>query len=276
MEKLEAALAKARELRKTAMSGAPDAPRDKRVGQNTAPVGWLSLPEHEIAPERARRNRITALLGGKDAAPYDMLRSRTIRQMKEKGWHRLAITSPGAACGKTTISLNLALSLSRQKDLKVMLIDLDVRRPTIHKQLNLQPKHSFHEVLEGKIGFEDQAVRIGDNLIVATNNSPSRHPSELLQAAATREALNRIEAEWQPDIMIFDMSPMLASDDNVGFLGNVDCALLIAAAESTTLPNIDICEKELAGLTNVLGIVLNKCRYSDNLAGYDYAYGTYG
>jgi BioD-like phosphotransacetylase family protein len=66
---------------------------------------------------------------------------------------------------------------------------------------------------------------------------------------------------------------MLASDDNVGFLGNVDCALLIAAAESTTLSNIDLCEKELAQLTNVLGVVLNKCRYPDDSVGY--AYGSY-
>ena len=188
MEKLEAALAKARELRKTALGSTPGTPREKQSAGVAAPVDWSDLPEIEIAPERARRNRISALLGGVDATPYDMLRSRTIRQMKDKGWRRLAITSPGAACGKTTISINLALSLSRQKDLKVMLIDLDVRRPSINKQLNYQPKHSFHEVLEGKARFEDQAVRIGDNLIVATNNSASRHPSELLQSVATREA----------------------------------------------------------------------------------------
>jgi protein-tyrosine kinase len=271
MEKLEAALAKARELRKSALVGSPVEPREKVVLKATPTTDWVSLPEIKITPDKARRNRITVLSGGKDAAPYDMLRSRTIRQMKDKAWSRLAITSPGAACGKTTIAINLALSLSRQKDLKVMLFDLDVRRPTIHKQLDLSPKHSFHEVLEGKVAFEDLAVRFGDNLIIAMNRSPSRHPAELLQAAATRDALNEIERRWQPDIMIFDMSPMLASDDNVGFLGNVDCALLIAAAESTTLGNIDICEKELAQLTNVLGIALNKCRYADDSIGYGYA-----
>lgn len=276
MEKLEAALAKARESRRVALNSAPDLLREKVAKPSSPATGWLSLTEIRMIPERARRNRITALLGGKDAGPYDMLRSRTIRLMKEKSWSRIAITSPGAACGKTTISLNLALSLSRQKDLKVMLFDLDLRRPAVQKQLDHSPKSSFHEVLEGKAAFEDCAVRIGENLIVALNNSPSRHPAELVQAAATREILNEIERKWQPDIMIFDMSPMLASDDNVGFLGNVDCALLIAAAESTSMANIDICEKELAQLTNVLGVVLNKCRYPDDSAGYGYGYGTYG
>ncbi len=122
-------------------------------------------------------------------------------------------------------------------------------------------------------GFEDVAVRMGDNLALGMNATPARHPAELLQSAATRETLDSIERRWQPDIMLFDMSPMLASDDNVGFLGNVDCALLVAAAESTTLSNIDLCEKELAQLTNVLGVVLNKCRYQDDSVGY--AYGSY-
>ena len=270
MEKLEAALAKAREMRKAAGDAPEVAPR-RAVTRQLPTVGWTStLPEISPQPPRMQRNRISAFLGGRDAVPYDMLRSRTIRILKEKGWSRLAITSPGAACGKTTVALNLAISLARQKDLNVMLVDLDLRRPSLHKVLGQNPENSFHQVLDEQIPFEEQAMRIGDNLIVAMNAIASRHPAELLQASRTSEILDEIERKWQPDVMLFDMSPMLASDDNVGFLGNVDCALLIAAAESTTLPNIDICEKELAQLTNVLGIVLNKCRYADESMGYDY------
>lgn len=274
MEKLEAALAKAREMRQTTLDGAEGAPSRRAVTRRLPTMGWTdALPELALQPARLQRNRITALSGGKDATPYDMLRSRMIRVMREKEWSRLAITSPGAACGKTTVALNLALSLARQRDTKVMLIDLDMRRPSLHKVLGHNPTTSFHEVLDEKVKFEEHAMRIGGNLVVAMNATPSRHPAELLQASRTSEILDDIERRWQPDVMLFDMSPMLASDDNVGFLGNVDCALLIAAAESTTLPNIDVCEKELAQLTNVLGVVLNKCRYSDDSAGYDY--GTY-
>lgn len=269
MEKLEAALAKAREMRKSAL-GAPQSLRDGATPAVKPVADWSVLPEFSLAPARLQRNRITALLGGKDATPYDMLRSRAVRMMKEKGWSRLAITSPGAACGKTTVALNLALSLSRQKDYRVMLFDLDLRRPSLHKVSGIVPEHSFHDVLGGAIPFEQQAVRIGGNLVLAMNTTACRNPAELLQSSRTSEVLDEIERVWKPDIMLFDMSPMLASDDNVGFLGNVDCALLIAAAERTTLPNIDICEKELAQLTNVLGIVLNKCRYADDQVGYSY------
>ncbi len=269
MEKLEAALAKAREARKTSQGDDLDAltrPPAARPGS----ADWSSLPEVEILPEQARQVRLAAILGGREATPFDMLRSRTIRMMRDASWRRLAITSPNAACGKSTLSLNLALALARQKDLRVMLLDLDLRRPSLHRLLGHQPARSFHEVLDHKARFDEAAVRIGGNLAVAMNLSAAPHPAELLHADKSRDVLKAIERDWQPDIMIFDMSPMLASDDNVGFLGNADCAILVCAAESTTLANIDVCEKELAQLTNVLGIVLNKCRYDDPSAGYGY------
>ena len=68
---------------------------------------WASLPELTIPTDLAQQRRLAALTGGKDATPYDMLRSRAIRLMKEAGWRRLAITSPNAACGKTTVAMNL-------------------------------------------------------------------------------------------------------------------------------------------------------------------------
>lgn len=270
MEKLEAALAKAREARKFAHPGIEGAAIAPRAAKNGSAADWQALPEVTVSPEHAQQFRIAALMGGKDATPYDMLRSRTIRMMKDANWRRLAITSPNASCGKTTVALNLALSLARQKDLRILLLDLDLRRPSLQKVLGYRPAHSVHEVLAGKVPFAEAAVRFGDNLAICMNNSASRNPAELLHSSQGREVLAQIEAQWRPDIIIFDMSPMLASDDNVGFMVNVDCALLIAAAESTTLQNIDVCEKELAQLTNVLGVVLNKCRYSDGSAGYGY------
>ena len=52
----------------------------------------------------------------------------------------------------------------------------------------------------------------------------------------------------------------------------MDCALIIAAAESTTISEIDRCERDLAGRTNVVGVVLNKARYMEKSDGYGYGY----
>jgi Mrp family chromosome partitioning ATPase len=68
--------------------------------------------------------------------------------------------------------------------------------------------------------------------------------------------------------MLFDMPPLLVSDDNFAFLKNVDCALLLVEAGQTTTKQVDMTERQLAELTNVMGVILNKCQFNDNPYGY--------
>lgn len=77
-----------------------------------------------------------------------------------------------------------------------------------------------------------------------------------------------MQQKMNPDVVLFDMPPMLSNDDVVAFLPNVDCVILIAASEQSTLAEVDICEQELSDRTNVLGVVLNKCRFTPEKYGY--------
>ena len=63
---------------------------------------------------------------------------------------------------------------------------------------------------------------------------------------------------------------MLTGDDTMAFLARVDCVLLLAAAEQTSIKQIDKCERDIASQTNVMGVILNKCRYMDRDNAYDY------
>jgi len=271
MERLEAALEKAR---KTRDSGRPPVQiaSGKKAPDKSLADKWANLKEIKITTRTARKNRISTLTKGKNSGAYDLLRSRTLRLMRENDWSTLAITSPNKICGKTTICANLALSLARQPDLRIVVLDFDMHRPTLHSILGYRPQISFHEVIRNDHPMDDFLVRIGDNVAFGLNNRPASAPSELLQSNLTRTVLERIKTDYQPDLMIFDMPPMLLSDDHVGFLPFVDCGLLVGAADSTTISQLDNCEKELAELTNVLGIVLNKCRYPDQDTGYGYDY----
>ena len=271
MERLEAALEKARqERRKTRSNEAvPTVHAPDPVPQNEI---WDTLKTVKISPRLARHNRITTLKQGSDSAPYDLLRSRAVRIMGENNWRRLAVTSPTKSCGKTTVSMNLAISLARQTDLRVLALDLDLRRPALNKILGQQPKHSLHEVLAGKHPIESAFVKIGDNLAVGLNKAPASNPSELLQSKRSRNRLDEIQELFQPDFIILDIPPMLASDEVIGILPQADCGLLIGAADTTTISQLDVCEKELAELTNVLGVVLNKSKFTDPDSGYDYDY----
>jgi Mrp family chromosome partitioning ATPase len=180
------------------------------------------------------------------------------------------ITSSDNGCGKSTIASNLALSFARNAELRTILIDLDLRRPPIGKLFGCRSQGNFHDVLLKKDTFENHALRLGANLAITTNQSPARNSSELLQSEGALKVLDDIERQYQPDIMLFDMPPMLGNDDTHAFMLQVDCAILIAAAESTTLDQIESCEKDLAEHLPVLGVVLNKCRYMGQEQGYGY------
>lgn len=267
MERLERALAKARRARQQKQDGEPAS-----APASTEPrVDWSGLAAIEIGPRTAAQNRLGAILGASVSAPYDVLRARVLRQMKQAGWKRLVVTSPNKACGKTTISANLALSLARQRELRVVLLDFDLRRPALAEMLGCKARAgNIADLLQGRTSFAEHALRHGPNLALCLNRAPVPHSAELLQSPATGELLDRIEAEWQPDLMIFDTAPMLGNDDTLGFLPQADSALLVGAAGSTTLAQIDSCEQELTNLTNVVGTVLNKCKYLDDTDGYGY------
>jgi len=190
--------------------------------------------------------------------------------MQTNGWRRLAITSPGPASGKSTISLNLGYSLTLQPSTHVILCEMDLRKPSLRRILGASPEYDFAKVVNGTAAFADQALRLRPNFAVAAARSSVDHSAELLQDAALAETLNRIEAEYDPTLMIFDMPPLQVCDDTMAFVDKVDCVLIVAGAESTKINDLDQCERELAARTNILGIVLNKCRYGGSEQSYDY------
>ncbi len=274
MEKLQAAIARARAQRE-------DADPALRIGAARTPAHtpnraagplpvWEALTPLTLDPRHLARNRIVTIGSNAETTTFDMLRTKILQQMAAKGWTRLAITSPGPGCGKTTTAINLAGSLARQADTRAVLMEMDMRRPSLARLLGQSPPASVFDLLEDRIGFSEQAHRLGNTVALSMNATPFRHPSELFLQTRTSAKLDQIQAETGSDLMLFDMPPMLVSDDTTAFLPQVDCVLILAAAETTTLSQIDQCEREVASQTNVLGVVLNKMRLKDE------SYGQYG
>ena len=163
--------------------------------------------------------------------------------------------------GKTTTACNLALGLARQKELRSMLFDMDLRDPSVNKFFERNPGRSIGEFLEGDVPFEDQALRVGDNLAISMAGQPETDPSRILLSEQATTALDAVQQRFQPDVMIFDLPSVLVNDETRAFLKNVDCALIISRANATKYSQFDICEREIAEHTNVLGVVLNACRH---------------
>ncbi len=269
MERLQSAIDKARRSGGRTL-GPPG--RRGNVLPSDVVEAWAALPELEVKPRNMRRHRITAFEASPGSVPFDIIRTRILRLVREKGCRRIGITSPSPACGKSTVTLNLGLALTRQKETRTILIEGDMRRPSLQRLLRVKIDTSVARLLQGDIPFEQSAQRIGQHFALATNRTPSRNASDVLLSSQVPEVLNEIDRVYRPDLMLFDLPPLLVNDDALALLAHLDCALLIAAAGVTTVAEIDRCERELAESTSVLGTVLNKCEYMPREFGGSYNY----
>src|SRR5690606_18887669 len=125
-----------------------------------------------LDPHRLDARRIVAHRPGLQALPFDLMRTNLMPLLRQKGWTRVAITSPGSGSGKTTTVLNLAFSLARQADLRVMALELDLRRPAMIPTLGLSGSWRFAGVLDGSVPAEGQLQRWGPNLALGMNSEP--------------------------------------------------------------------------------------------------------
>lgn len=265
MEKLQAALERARLNRTEQNPATVSHPKTQPTTKVAAGVdqNWESIVPFDPQKSKLESNRIYTRLAGAKAAPFDILRTKVLLQMRQNGWRKLAVTSPLPNSGKTTIACNLALGLGRQADLRSMVLDCDLRDPSVAEFLGAQPPHSIGDMLTGNVGFADQALRFGNNVAFSMGTRKETDPTKVLLSEDTASVINQIEEDYKPDVMIFDLPSMLVNDDTRAFLKNVDCALIIARANKTRFGQFDSCEREIAEHTNVLGVVLNANRYGN-------------
>jgi len=224
MERLQAAIEKARSQQPKRQKQ-----QEKQVPKDTH---WASLPALELKTPALKHNRIfTAQASAAEGVPFDILRTRTLRAMQEKGWRRLAITSPTASCGKSTLTLNLGLSMSRQRDTRTIQFEMDMRRPSQSKlmDLDLSPDaksdSNVEKLLTRQASFEETANLVQPGLAVVYSAKSVSNASDILLDQNVPDVLNDIEARYQPDIMLFDMPPALMNDDTSAFVKHVDCVL---------------------------------------------------
>lgn len=268
MEKLQAALEKARKSRGQPQATVQDekgtAKRRRASDNPSQDLLWEALTPFEVSDKHLKNQRVVTRQAGPSAAPFDILRTKVLLQMRQNGWKRLAITSPMPQSGKTTTACNLALGLGRQRDLRAILMDLDLRDPSVHSFFEAEPAHGIGDMLTGQVDFSAQALRIGNNVACSMACKSESDPTRLLLAEETAGMINRIEATYAPDVMIFDLPSVLVNDDTRAFLKNVDCALIVARANTTRYGQFDTCEREISEQTNVLGTVLNAYMNADS------------
>jgi capsular exopolysaccharide synthesis family protein len=143
------------------------------------------------------------------------------------------VTSALPQEGKSTTSINCAVVLA-QKGVRVLLIDCDLRRPSIHKTLGMGPRSGLSNVLTGSITLK-QAITVAPtlpNLDVLPAGTPPPNPAELLASTNMRDVLAELRDKY--DHIVLDTPPTLSVTDAVVLSPRADAIVLVIRSGSTT------------------------------------------
>jgi protein-tyrosine kinase len=190
---------------------------------------------------------------------FDMLRTQVLQSMERKGWKILAVTSPTPSCGKTLTAINLALSIARQPERSVLLVDMDLRKPQVADCLGLTRDEGLLGVLERRVALASAIIpaRVGNCKFEVLPTASALHSSDLMSSSVMGTLLHDLRIDRQSRIVILDLPPLLSSDDVIAILPQVDCVLLVAAVGTSTVSEIEECNKHLQS-TDLVRFVLNK------------------
>lgn len=181
--------------------------------------------------------------------------------MGRQGWRRLGICPISDGAGATYVAANLALAAARLPHCDVLLVDLALSHPALAMQLGIPGDFRLVRYLRGEdLTPQDFAARIeGEkNLRCYTSGRPIAGGAELLQDEIARQRINALVDDSKCDLAIFDLSPVLGTDEGLAALPAMDAVLLVADGQTGTGRDVADCQRLLADMPPLLGIVLNK------------------
>ena len=240
----------------TSRIGRQPAAAPQPLPENFVPVQYRPAP---VDPAAMERNRV--LLRVPDVGisrAYKILRTRVLHRLAANNWFTLGVTGTMAGEGKSLTSVNLALALAQDVNTSVFLVDLDLQRPQLGNYLGMSYEHGLTDYLTGQVELDQIIYDIGvKRLAVIPNASSVENSSELLGSPRMGEFLTALEAQIPRRVIVFDMPPLLVTDDVLAFAPRVDTFLLVVSQGQTarrTLANA----KEVLAEVNLMGVVLNR------------------
>ena len=225
------------------------------------PVREARAPTTERAVDRSHRvgAHLVSLLDPRsfEAEQYRMLRHVVETLRKGAILHVVAVTSPGAGDGKTTTAINLAGALAQSADARVLLVDLDIRRPAVARQLRLSgARRSLVDALRDPgLTLEDTVEHLAHfNLSVLPASGPAVAPYELLKSPRLEALLD--EARRRYEYVVLDTPPFVPVPDGRIIAKYVDGFLIVVKAHRT--PRGALAQTlDLVDPAKVTGLVFN-------------------
>jgi capsular exopolysaccharide synthesis family protein len=223
------------------------------------------IPDEDLL---AANRIVSAQLDAPERSVYKVLRTRVLQRLRAAQWNVIGVTGASQGEGKTLTAINLAYSLSQDVSHSVVLIDLDLRRPSIHGILGLKPKNDLSNFLDGSAKLAEILVRPDEKrLAIMTNQTAHKDSSEILSSPEIEWLIRQLRNLGPKTITIIDLPPVLAGDDVIAFAPLID-ALLLVVGQGTCRRDDLVETYELLQDANILGVILNRAREHTLKSGY--------
>jgi protein-tyrosine kinase len=192
---------------------------------------------------------------------YRALRTSVLRVTQDKSIKAILITSANHYEGKTTTAINLALAMSDVPRFRMLLLDSDLRYPTIHTRLGLMQSPGLTEILEGNADLDSGMINTEkENLKVITSGNLVSYPAELLESERLKDLINVLKSRF--DLILVDSAPVIPYSDASVLSSRVDGVLLVVQSGKTRQEDIQQVYATLRdNQATVLGVVLNRQKH---------------
>ncbi|MCG8669101.1 MAG: CpsD/CapB family tyrosine-protein kinase [Pseudomonadales bacterium] len=222
------------------------------------PISYLNTQIHHVDDTWLKKNRV--LHGGSEPeiiSAYKLLRTQVLQKMNANNWKSLAVISARSGQGSTLTAVNLAISIAMEYRHTTLLADFNLKAPQVHRYFNYEPTIGLSDYLLHDAPVNDMLFNPGiESLVVLPGREAFDDSSERLMSPSVRGLVDDMVHRYKSRLVIFDLPPLLESDDTVAFLDQFDAGLLVVEECKTTKSDI-LRMSELLGDKPILGTLLN-------------------
>jgi protein-tyrosine kinase len=251
---------------------------EEPVTEDRAGAGWVSpvysqSQRAQINMSAALGNRCVALgPDAPEAEPYRVLRTQIIQRTAERHWNTVMVTSAFPGEGKSLTAINLALTFAREFKRTALLVDCDLRKPSIYRYLGLSGEKGLVDSLMDGVPVDDLIVWPGiDKFTVISGGRPISESAELLGSPRMKAVLAEMKGRYPDRYVILDAPPILTGADALVFAPMVDAIVVVVQSGKTPAEDLRKALEHLPA-EKVLGLVLNRQKTSSKQYGYGYYY----
>jgi len=224
------------------------------------PIVYTKTRSLDIPLSILRQRRVMAAYDkGPFVDAYKILRTQVIHRLRENNWNVLGITSPGHGEGKTLTAVNLAVSLAMETSQTVLLVDADLRSPSIHEVFGLEDSRGLADYLLDGQPVEDLLVHPGiGRFVLLPGGRAISNSTEILTSPKMLALVEEFKHRYPARIVIFDLPPLLHTADVLAFSPYTDALLFVVEEGKTTAEQLQRALTLVKNSRPVLGTVLNK------------------